>query len=363
MTAIKGLVLSGGKGMRLRPFTFTAAKQLVPIANKPVLFYVLEDLVRAGIAEIGIIVGETEDQIRTAVGDGSMFGAHVTYIPQPAPLGLAHAVLTAEQWLAGSPFVMYLGDNFLRDGITELVGEYKNSGANAQIHLKRMPHPEQFGVAVVESGKVVRLVEKPAPPPHGELPISDLAVVGVYMFDRTIMSAARGIIPSRRGELEITDAITWLLEHGYSVQPRVLVGRWIDTGKMDDLLEANRLVLERLNGIVHGAVDEASTLVGEIQLAASANVVNSVLRGPLSIAAGTEIRDSYIGPFTAIGENCRIRRTEIQYSIVMEGCIIEDIKTPIESSVIGRYSRVTQTERRPHAYRLTLGDYSCLEVP
>jgi glucose-1-phosphate thymidylyltransferase len=360
---LKGLVLSGGKGTRLRPFTFTAAKQLVPIANKPVLFYVLEDLVRAGIMDIGIIIGETAEQIRAAVGDGSQFGARITYISQLEPLGLAHAVLTAESWLDGSPFVMYLGDNFLRDGITDLVDEYRRSGADAQILLKRVAHPEQFGVAIVEDGRVVRLIEKPPAPPAGEAPISDQALVGVYMFDHSIMAAARGIVPSRRGELEITDAISWLLEHGHTVRPHQLDGRWIDTGKMEDLLEANRLVLERVQRSVDGHVDDASTLEGDVVIGANVQITNSVLRGPLSIAAGTEISNSYVGPFTAIGENCVIRHCEIQHSIVMECCTIEDIGTPIESSVIGRYARVTRVNRRPHAYRLTLGDYSCVEVP
>ncbi len=363
MTALKGLVLSGGKGTRLRPFTFTAAKQLVPIANKPVLFFVIEDLVRAGISDIGIVVGETADQIQDAVGDGARFGATITYIPQPAPLGLAHAVLIAEPWLNGSPFVMYLGDNFLRDGIRDLVRDYRNSGATAQILLKQVAHPEHFGVAVVKDGKVVKLVEKPAPPPPGESCISDLALVGVYMFDQTIMQAAKSISPSGRGELEITDAIAWLVEQNHAVQPRILESRWIDTGKMEDLLEANRLVLERLQDDMQGEVDDASSVVGPIELRAGSRVINSVLRGPLSIASGTEIRDSFIGPFTAVGESCVIQRTELQHSIVMDHCAIVDIGTPIESSVIGRYSRVARVERRPYAYRLTLGDYSHIEAP
>ncbi|HWE61488.1 MAG TPA: sugar phosphate nucleotidyltransferase, partial [Chloroflexota bacterium] len=206
---MKGLVLSGGKGTRLRPFTFTGAKQLVPIANKPVLFYVLEDLVRAGVTEIGVIVGETGDQIRASVGDGARFGARITYISQPQPLGLAHAVLTAADWLGDQPFVMYLGDNFLREGISGLVEEFTHSGANAQILLTRVEHPEQFGVAILRGDQVQRLIEKPAPPAPGTEPISDLALMGIYMFDQHILEAARAIQPSRRGELEITDAIQW----------------------------------------------------------------------------------------------------------------------------------------------------------
>jgi glucose-1-phosphate thymidylyltransferase len=360
---VKGLVLSGGKGTRLRPFTFTGAKQLVPIANKPVLFYVLEDLVRAGVTDIGVIVGDTGAQIRAAVGDGSAFGARVTFIDQLQPLGLAHAVLTAADWLGDSPFVMYLGDNFLRDGISGLVEEFIRAEAHAQILLTRVEHPEQFGVAVVSDGRVERLVEKPDPPPPGEPPISDLALMGIYMFDHHIMEAARSIQPSRRGELEITDAIQWLIDQGHVVRPRHLDGYWIDTGKMDDLLEANRLVLELAGREIHGVVDAASTVVGAVRIAPGARITNSVLRGPLVIGAETEIGDSYIGPFTAIDHHCRIRHCEIHHSIVMEHSTIDDIGTPIESSVLGRHTHVSKVGRRPFAYRLTLGDYSRAEVP
>lgn len=360
---MKGLVLSGGKGTRLRPFTFTGAKQLVPIANKPVLFYVLEDLVRAGVTEIAVIVGETGDQIRAAVGDGARFGARITFIDQPQPLGLAHAVLTAAAWLGDEPFVMYLGDNFLREGIGGLVEQFARSGANAQILLTRVEHPEHFGVAIVRDDRIVRLVEKPPPPPPGTPPLSDLALMGIYMFDRHILEAARSIQPSRRGELEITDAIQWLIDHERTVTPQYLEGWWIDTGKMDDLLEANRLVLERIERDMQGTVDASSTLVGPVCIAPGAHVTNSVLRGPLVIGAESAISDSYIGPFTAIDHHCTIRHCEIQHSIVMEHSAIEDIGSPIESSVIGRHARVQKVSRRPYAYRLTLGDYSCAEVP
>jgi glucose-1-phosphate thymidylyltransferase len=362
-TAIKGLVLSGGKGTRLRPFTFTGAKQLVPIANKPVLFYVIEDLVRSGITDIGVIVGETGDQIRAALGDGARFGAQITYIDQPQPLGLAHAVLTAEEWLAGSMFVMYLGDNFLREGIANLVQEYTTAACDAQILLTRVEHPEQFGVAVVQEEQIVRLVEKPPPPPPGTPPLSDLALMGIYMFDASIIEAAHNIRPSRRGELEITDAIQWLIEHGHMVRPRMLKGYWIDTGKMEDLLEANRLVLETLGREIAGEVDETSSIVGNVVLAPTAHIRNAVLRGPLIVGAETEINDCYIGPFTAIDHHCRISHCEIHHSIIMEHSTIENIATPIESSVIGRRTRVARVTRRPHAYRLTLGDYSQIEVP
>ncbi len=363
---MKGLVLSGGKGTRLRPFTFTGAKQLVPIGNKPVLFYVIEDLVRAGITEIAVIVGETGNQIRAALGDGSQFGAQITFIDQAQPLGLAHAVLTAQEWIGASPFVMYLGDNFLRDGISGLVEEFRQAqhiGTNAQILLTRVAQPEQFGVAIVRDGRVERLVEKPPPPPPGTPPISDLVLVGLYMFDHHIFTAARSIQPSKRGELEITDSIQWLIDHGFTVRPCHLTGWWIDTGKMEDLLDANRLVLERLERDVQGEVDSASTLSGPVQIAPGARISNSTLRGPLVIGPDTEITDSFIGPFTAIDHHCVIRRCEIQYSIVMEHSTIEDIGAPIESSVVGRNARIGRVRRRPNAYRLTLGDYSCVEMP
>ena len=363
---MKGLVLSGGKGTRLRPFTFTGAKQHVPIANKPVLFYVIEDLVQAGITEIAVIVGETGDQIRAALGNGERFGAQITFIDQPLPLGLAHAVLTAQEWIGESPFVMYLGDNFLRDGIGGLVDRFRSAreqGAHAQILLTQVPNPEQFGVAVLEGDRIERLVEKPAPPPPGQPPISNLALVGIYMFDQRIFTAAQSIAPSRRGELEITDAIQWLIDHGSTVRPCKLEGWWIDTGKMEDLLEANRLVLERLQPAVLGEVDSTSMIVGPIRIEEGAHITNSVLRGPLIIGAGTEISESFIGPFTAIDHHCVVRRCEVQFSIVMEHSLIEDIDTPIESSVIGRRARVGRIQRRPRAYRLTLGDYSCAEMP
>jgi glucose-1-phosphate thymidylyltransferase len=357
------LVLSGGKGTRLRPFTFSGAKQLVPIANNPVLFYVIEDLVRAGVTEIGVIIGETGEQIRAALGDGSSFGADITFIEQLQPLGLAHAVLTAESWLGDSPFVMYLGDNFLRDGIGDLVEDFVAGGNSAQILLTRVEHPEQFGVAVVNGDRVERLVEKPAPPPPGEAPLSDLALMGIYMFDRTIFEAARGIRPSGRGELEITDAIQWLVDNGHRVRHRMLDGYWIDTGKMEDLLEANRVLLERLGRQVAGQADAESNIVGNVVLAPTARIRNSVLRGPIIVGDDTEIVDCYVGPFTAIDHHCRLHSCEIHHSIVMEHSTVDEIATPIESSIIGRHAQIRRVSRRPHAYHFTLGDYSSVEVP
>ncbi|HKO23152.1 MAG TPA: glucose-1-phosphate thymidylyltransferase [Chloroflexota bacterium] len=349
---MKGLILSGGKGTRLRPLTYTAAKQLVPVANKPVLFYAIEDLVTSGITDIGIIVGDTAEQIKTAVGDGARFGARVTYIQQERPAGLAHAVGTARAFLGCDRFVMYLGDNFIREGIAPLVQAFARSAANACILLYRVPNPSNLGVAVLEGDRVVRLVEKPRER------ISDLAIVGVYMFDHHIFAAVDSIEPSARGELEITDAIQWLIDHGYHVQPHLLDGCWIDTGKMEDMLEANRLVLEGMQPEIRGTVDECSQLAGLVVVQDGAEIHNSILRGPLIIGARTRVSDSYVGPFTAIDHDCVLESVEIANSIVLEHSRIIDIEHRIEDSLIGRYAQVHRSPTRPRAYKLLLGDHS-----
>ena len=329
---MKGLILSGGTGTRLRPLTYTGAKQLVPVANKPVLFYAIEDLVTSGIADIGIIVGDTAEQIKNAVGDGARFGARVTYIQQERPAGLAHAVGTARAFLGHDRFVMYLGDNFIREGIAPLVQAFERSAANACIMLYRVPDP------------------------------SDLAIVGVYMFDHHIFAAVESIKPSARGELEITDAIQWLIDHGYHVQPHLLDGCWIDTGKMEDMLEANRLVLEVMQPQMRGTVDECSQLAGLVVVQEGAEIKNSVLRGPLIIGARTRVSDSYVGPFTAIDHDCVLESVEIANSIVLEHSRIIDIEHRIEDSLIGRYAQVHRSPLKPRAYKLLLGDHSKVVV-
>jgi len=349
---MKGLILSGGKGTRLRPLTYTAAKQLVPVANKPVLFYAIEDLVSSGVSEIGIIVGDTAEQIRAAVGDGSRFGAHVTYIQQDKPAGLAHALGTARAYLGDERFVMYLGDNFVREGIAPLVAAFAASEANAHVLLSRVSNPSAFGVAVLEGDRVVRLVEKPR-----DL-VSDLAIVGVYMFDHHVFEAVANITPSARGELEITDAIQWLVDHDRVVQPLVLDGYWIDTGKMEDMLEANRLVLEVLKGRIDGTVDDASKVTGAVVIEKGAEIYNSVLRGPLIIGADVKVIDSYVGPFTSIDHHCVLDGVEIANSIVLEHSTISNIEHRIEDSLIGRYARVGRSAAKPRAYKLLLGDHS-----
>jgi len=349
---MKGLILSGGKGTRLRPLTFTQAKQLVPVANKPVLFYGIEALKEAGVEKIGIVVGDTKDEIKEAAGDGSRWGIRISYIEQEAPLGLAHAVKISEDFLGDEPFVMYLGDNILKSGIKSLVEEFKEKKPNSLILLTEVPDPRLFGVAELKNGKVVRLVEKP------KKPLSNLALVGVYMFDFHVFEAVNAIKPSWRNELEITDAIQYLVDKGYEVHPHLVSGWWKDTGKIEDILEANRLILESIVGKIQGKVDEASKINGEVIIEEGAVVQNSIIRGPAIIGAETEIIDSYIGPFTAIQERCRIIKTEIEHSIVLEGSEIRDVGSRIDESLIGRDVKIYKCPPKPSAYRLMVGDKS-----
>jgi len=349
---MKGLILSGGKGTRLRPITYTRAKQLVPVANKPVLFYGLEALVAAGIREIGIVVGDTQAEIRAAVGDGSRWGAQVTYIEQDAPRGLAHAVLISEAFIGDTPFVIYLGDNLLNRGIGQFVEEFGRERPAAQILLARVPDPEMFGVAELNDGRVVRLVEKPKEPK------SDLALVGVYMFGSAIFDAVKAIKPSFRNELEITDAIQHLIDQGLSVRPHIVEGWWKDTGKLEDMLEANRLILETMERRVEGTIDAESRIEGKVVIEAGATVERSVVRGPVIIGAGAKISAAYIGPFTSIGERVEIKETEIEHSIVLEGAVISGLAARIEDSLIGRNVSIYRLPVRPSAYRFMLGDNS-----
>jgi glucose-1-phosphate thymidylyltransferase len=350
---VKGLILSGGKGTRLRPLTYTSAKQLVPVANKPVLFYAIESIVAAGIDDIGIIVGETGSEIRAAVGDGSRFGARVTYIEQDAPRGLAHAVLIAEPFLGRSQFVMYLGDNLIAGGITSLVEEFRQLGCNSQILLAEVPNPQQFGVAeLTAGGKVRRLQEKP------KQPQSNLALVGVYMFDATIFESVRRIKPSARGELEITDAIQDLIDRGLEVHPHLVRGWWKDTGKLEDMLEANRIVLESLEPRLGSAVGAGSRIEGRVWLGANVELVDSLVRGPVVIGDGARLESAFVGPYTSIGERCTLVCCELENSIVLADSTIRDIPLRIDGSLIGRNVRIVKTDQKPKAYRFMVGDNS-----
>lgn len=349
---MKGLVLSGGKGSRLRPLTYTRAKQLVPVANKPVLFYGIEALVAAGVRDIGIVVGDTHEEIRAAVGDGSHWNASVTYIEQDAPRGLAHAVLISEEFLGDEPFVMYLGDNLLNKGITPFVEEFVASGPAAQILLTRVPDPQMFGVAELSDGQVVRLVEKPKEPK------SDLALVGVYMFGPEVFESVKRITPSFRNELEITDAIQDLIDRGLTVRPHLVEGWWKDTGKLDDMLEANRLILETMERRIEGSVDTKSRVEGKVAIEAGAEIIGSVIRGPAIIGANARIEHAYVGPFTSIMNDVEIRESELEHSIVLEGSVLSDLASRVTDSLIGRNVRIIRQPVKPSAYRFMLGDNS-----
>jgi glucose-1-phosphate thymidylyltransferase len=367
---VKALILAGGAGTRLRPITHTRAKQLVPVANKPILFYGLEAIADAGIKEVGIVVGDTAKEVRGAVGDGSAWGLTVTYIPQSAPLGLAHAVLIARDYLGDDDFVMYLGDNLLKQSLKDFVASFEAERLQAmapaltvshdepcaQILLKAVPDPHRFGVAELsEDGSVLRLLEKPDRPP------SNLALVGVYLFDPTVHEAVAAIKPSGRGELEITDAIQWLVDQGLRVRAEVLDGWWIDTGKLTPLLEANRLILETIERRVEGDVDDASELDGRIVLEAGARVVRSRIRGPVVIGAGTTLTDTFVGPFSAIGRRCVVEGSEIEHSVVLDDCRIIRAGR-LEDSLLGHHVEVTRTDRRPRATRLMIGDHSQVDL-
>jgi glucose-1-phosphate thymidylyltransferase len=355
--AIKALVLAGGRGTRLRPITHTSAKQLIPIANKPILFYGLEAIRAAGIEDVGIVVGDTANEIEAAVGDGAAFGLRVTYIRQDAPLGLAHAVKIARDYLGQEPFVMYLGDNLIMGGVTEFVAEFRRSTPNAQILLAKVEHPSDFGVAELSQGRVVRLEEKP------KRPRSNLALVGVYMFDSAVFEAVERIRPSERNELEITDAIQYLIDAGKDVRAHEITGWWKDTGKLEDILEANRMILEAIEHDVRGAVDGTTRIDGKVVIDEGAVVEKSVLRGPLIIGRNTRIVRSYVGPFTSIYHDVTVEDSEIEHSIILEHSRILDLGARMELSLIGKDVEIVRSGRVPKAFRFMVGDASRIEVP
>ncbi|HWJ60777.1 MAG TPA: glucose-1-phosphate thymidylyltransferase [Acidimicrobiales bacterium] len=367
---MKGLILAGGKGTRLRPITHTSAKQLVPVANKPILFYAVEAVAAAGIDDIAIIVGDTAEAVQAACGDGSRWGVHLTYLPQEQPLGLAHCVRIAREFLGDDDFVMYLGDNLLEQDLAGFAERFTEAGhrANAPsfhddhtapsawLLLAEVPDPHQFGVAELgPDGRIVRLVEKPADPP------SDLAMVGASFFTPAIHEAVAAIEPSARGELEIVDAIQWLIDHGQVVRHDVLTGWWLDTGKKDSVLDANRRVLETLDTRVEGTVDDASSVDGRVVIEAGATVTNSTIRGPVAIGAGAAITNSYVGPFTSIGERVRVIDSEVEGSVLLEDASLRGVPRLIDS-LLGRDAEVTRSDRAPRANRLLVGDHSTVEL-
>lgn len=368
---MKGLILAGGLGSRLRPLTHTSAKQLVPVANKPIIFYGIEALAEAGIREVGIVVGDTGREIMAAVGDGSRWGIDISYIAQEEPLGLAHCVLIARDYLGDDDVIVYLGDNLVEDGIAMFVDAFEAERAKAstpsfddddagppaaQILLTHVADPTQFGVAVLDDdGNVVQLIEKPSDPP------SDLALVGVYLFDRRIHEAVRAIKPSARNELEITDAIQWLVDQGHRVVTRILDGWWLDTGKKDPLLEANRVLLETLDRRIDGSIDKESAVDGRVVLEQGAEVVRSRIRGPAIIGRGVRVTDSFIGPFTAIGDGCEIVGSEIEHSVVMTDSRIIGAGRLVDC-LIGREVEITKSASVPRATRLMVGDHCQVDL-
>jgi glucose-1-phosphate thymidylyltransferase len=353
---VKGLVLSGGAGTRLRPITHTSAKQLVPVANKPVLFYGLEAMRAAGIDEVGVVVGETRNEIEAAVGDGGRFGLKITYLPQEAPLGLAHAVLISEQYLGGDPFVMYLGDNLLKEGIAPFVRAFEKHHPDALILLQKVADPRAYGIAEVDGdGRVARLVEKPAEPR------SDLALVGVYLFTPSIFESVKAITPSARGELEITDAIQNMIDRGLLVEPHTVTGWWKDTGKLEDMLEANRLILSGIERDVRGEVEEC-TLDGAVQIGKGSLLQRCTVRGPVIIGAGCRLSDAFIGPYSAIGDGVIVEHAEIEHSIILENSRICRLGARLADSLIGRDCVIAHSDALPVAYRFMVGDSSQIGI-
>lgn len=350
--SLKGLVLSGGQGTRLRPFTYCHAKQLLPVANRPVLFYALEQLAEAGIREVGIIVGHTAPEIRQAVGDGSAFGLSVTYLHQEAPLGLAHAVQSARPFLGEDPFVVFLGDNLVGTSIRPHVEAFLRRRPACQLLLREVADPRSFGVAVVDGRRVVQVMEKPAVPP------SDLAIVGVYMFDVPVWRALDGLRPSARGEYEITDAVQRLIDMGYLVEHCRLESPWVDVGSLESILEANRVALERLSGRIEGALDAACEVEGPVVVEAGARIERSRLTGPLIIGSGALVRDCELGPYVAIGRDCRLESVRLRDSVVMEGAVLERIVWPLEGCLIGQQAAISGPFTDGGRFSLALADHS-----
>ncbi len=356
---MKGLILSGGKGTRLYPLTYTRAKQLIPVANKPVLVRVIEAIRQAGVREVGIVVGHTAPEIAEALGDGSQWDVKLSYIPQHSPDGLAHAVKISRDFLGDSPFVMFLGDNVIEGGISSLIRDFADNSWNSQIVLKEVENPSAYGVAKMRTdGSIEELIEKPKSPP------SNLALVGIYMFDQHIFEAVDAIAPSARGEYEITDAIQWLIDKGYTVFPHVHDGWWIDTGKPTDMLDANSHVLEELTPRVDetALIDEHSSVDSRVTLQAGARISNSIIRGPTIIGKDTLIENSYVGPFTSIYHGCKVRNCEIERSIILENSRVMDIDRTLRDSLIGRNATVKRSSGRPQGLKMNLGDYGTLWV-
>ncbi|TRV46848.1 MAG: glucose-1-phosphate thymidylyltransferase [Microcystis panniformis Mp_MB_F_20051200_S9] len=356
---MKALILSGGKGTRLRPLTYTGAKQLVPVANKPILWYGIESIVAAGITDIGIIISpETGEEIRQTTGNGEQFGAKITYIRQDQPAGLAHAVKTAQSFLGDSPFIMYLGDNLIEDDLSPFLESFHQQSLDALILLRKVSNPSAFGVAKVdETGKVLYLVEKPKEPP------SNLALVGIYFFAPTIHQAIASIQPSGRGELEITDAIQELINQNKAVEANKLLGWWLDTGKKDDLLEANRIILDTsLEIALLGEIDPNSQVIGRVQIGQGSKIINSTIRGPVIIGENCHIENCFIGPYSSVANGVKLIDADIEHSVILKDATIIGIHQRIVDSVIGRRAKLEIAPQRPKALRFMIGDDSHVEL-
>lgn len=355
---MKALILSGGTGSRLRPLTYTGAKQLIPVANKPILHYAVEAIKESGISEIGIIINkETGPDVQKSLGDGVQWDVKITYIEQDAPRGLAHAVKISESFIGQDSFLMYLGDNLVRDGVKDFTDKFRAGDSNSLILLSKVDDPQRFGVAELNGDRVVHLVEKPKVPP------SDLALVGVYLFDNSIFKAVNEIKPSWRNELEITDAIQYLIDQNYKVDSHVIDGWWKDTGKPEDVLEANRMMLEYIDESSKANAIEGSDITGRVNIAEGATVINSTIRGPVIIGKGAKIENAYIGPFTAISEAVVVKNSEIENSIVLEGTEIMDIHTRIDNSLIGKNAKLFHRTTKPKALNFVIGDNSRVDLP
>jgi glucose-1-phosphate thymidylyltransferase len=353
---LKALIASGGRGTRLRPLTHTHNKHLIPIANKPILHYAIEAAVEAGIKQIGIVHNSDSREVPEAIGDGKRWGAKISYIPQKAPLGLAHVVKISEKFIGKDDFIFYLGDNMVVGGVTRFIDAFKASKSDCFLTLARVKDPERFGVPEIRNGRIVRIEEKP------KRPKSQFAVAGIYLYNRHIFEAVKNIKPSKRGELEISDAHQYLIEKGYNVGYSEITGWWKDTGKPTDLLEANRLVLDNIEPTLEGTVDASSTVAGKVTLGRGSKIINSVVRGPAIIGSGCVIENSYIGPFTSIGENNTVRNSEVEYSIVLTGCTILNVGIRIEGSLLGNDVEIVEASGKPHVHRFIIGDQSRIEV-
>lgn len=353
---MKALIASGGRGTRLRPLTHTHNKHLIPIANKPILHYAIEAAVDVGIKQIGIVCNADSDEVQKMIGNGKQWGVKITYIPQKAPLGLAHVVKISQKFIGKDNFIFYLGDNMVVGGVKRFIDEFEKSDCNCFLTLASVKDPERFGVPVMKNGRIVRVEEKP------KNPKSRFAVAGIYIYDHHIFEAVKRIKPSSRGELEISDAHTFLIDKGYRVGYSEITGWWKDTGKPSDLLEANRLVLDNIKPNILGNVDKASITAGKVIVEEGAKIVNSVVRGPAIIGKNCVIENSYIGPFTSIGNNTVIRNAEVEYSIVLEDCKIHDVKLRIEGSILGNDVEIVEANGKPLVHRFMIGDQSRVEV-